>query len=1752
MKNSCSIVLRGFTILVWLCVVATADPARGIISLWNGGSGSWHILTNWTPFDELPGADDYVIIGSGTPTHSTGSTAILGLTCTGGLVVSGGTLSVGGAVQMDGPLTINGGNLYLYGVSNSNFDGHTELSAGSIYGTGGITFEDLHWTGGSLSNTGEILIDTGRTLDISGVAAKTFGYVNNVEVQLTNRGNVIIGGTGNVHHAGGVNAYVTLANTASGVIDIQSGAGFNYAGSGTRVIENAGLFKKSAGGTSSVAWDIANTGMLDVQAGTLSVSGNVNNLSTIEVGGAILNVSGSCNNGGVIRAKPGATVNLSGGGASPGAFDVKAGATLSFSAGTHALGGSTYTNAGTVNLNGATCNFGAATSIPGVVNFSSGTIGGDGEVTFTNLTWTAGTSVSTGGVRIAPSGTLNLSGPGTKTFGYVNNEWVLFTNNGAATLSGTGNISHTGGLNAYVSFVNAATGVFDIQGDAGITYSGSATQRGFENRGVLKKSAGTGTSNISWQLDNTGSILVQSGRLNVDGVFNNGGIAEVQSGELTATTAFNNSGTARAKAGTSITLTGGGTSSGAFQVEMGASLNFFGGTHTLGGSAYANSGTVNLNGATCNFGAATSIPGVVNFSSGTIGGDGEVTFTNLTWTAGTSISTGGLRIAPGGTLNLSGPGTKTFGYVNNEWVLFTNNGAATLSGTGNISHTGGLNAYVSFVNAATGVFDIQGDAGITYSGSATQRGFENRGVLKKSAGTGTSNISWQLDNTGSILVQSGRLNVDGIFNNGGVVEVQSGELTVSATFNNSGTAKAKTGTSISLNGGGTSPGAFQVEAGATLNFTGGTHNLGGTSHSNAGTVNLNGALSSFGAATNLPGVVNFSSGTIGGDGEVTFTNLTWTAGTSISTGGLRIAPGGTLNLSGPGTKTFGYVNNKWVLFTNNGAATLSGTGNISHTGGLNAYVSFVNAATGVFDIQGDAGITYSGSATQRGFENRGVLKKSAGTGTSNISWQLDNTGSILVQSGRLNVDGIFNNGGVVEVQSGELTVSATFNNSGTAKAKTGTSISLNGGGTSPGAFQVEAGATLNFTGGTHNLGGTTYANAGTVNFNGAVCSFGAATNVPGVVNLTSGSVGGDKEVSFSNLTWSAGAIDSTGGVRVAPGGIVNMSGPGAKTFGYINNKIVLFTNNGTATLTGSGNISHLGGTNAYVTFTNTSTGVFDIQSDAGFVYSNAGTRLLSNAGLLKKSASTGTSSISWNVDNAGTVEVDSGTLRFQGTFTQPATGRIVVNGGTANFANPLTVQGMLTGNGTIAAATVTHSAGVVSPGLSAGTLTIDGNLTLSATSVVQYDLGTVSDRLVVNGNLNLAGLFDFTAAPGFGPGTYRLVDYTGTLTTTSPQVRMLPSGCTAQFSYDATLKRVNLVVDGPYANPTWNVDASGDWNTSTNWGMGIPNGTGATATLGTRITSPRLVYTAAPVKVGTLTFDSDQSYTIAGTHPTGMLTLETASGKATVQVARGDHKLDIPLTVASNTDLNVAAGATLHLSNPVTVNAGKAINLVGGGNVVVDVRLAGGTISASAGTLSINSQAVVSAESGLTFSGTALLSGSGTIEDSPVVYHSSATSTFDGAVEGNLTSLSLDGGGVLVLNGPTSYGGNTDVLDGKLIIATGGIDSNGTGTGDTVIGRSGGTTTATLITEHIHQDTLTINASGKVKIDGSGTSVVNFLNIANGSGSFSWSAGSGGIEPLSFDATQNKDAVAPVPEPATWLLVSMAALAGLLAWRRRG
>lgn len=193
---------------------------------------------------------------------------------------------------------------------------------------------------------------------------------------------------------------------------------------------------------------------------------------------------------------------------------------------------------------------------------------------------------------------------------------------------------------------------------------------------------------------------------------------------------------------------------------------------------------------------------------------------------------------------------------------------------------------------------------------------------------------------------------------------------------------------------------------------------------------------------------------------------------------------------------------------------------------------------------------------------------------------------------------------------------------------------------------------------------------------------------------------------------------------------------------------------------------------------------------------------------------------------AGTTEALAGTLSVSGEL-----------GGSIAVASGAT----LGGSGTVGTVSV-DGGGTLAPGFAPntvpGTLTILGDLTLSAASMLDFELGDPagtpgvdSDLIEVGGDLTLDGILNVTDAGGFGDGTYRLINYGGTLTDNGLDIGIAPAGYTAAdlAVLTATQGQIDLLVgvtstsfafwDGSNTTANGVIDGGdGTWTaTATNW-----------------------------------------------------------------------------------------------------------------------------------------------------------------------------------------------------------------------------------------------------------------------------------------------------------------------------------------------
>jgi RHS repeat-associated protein len=480
---------------------------------------------------------------------------------------------------------------------------------------------------------------------------------------------------------------------------------------------------------------------------------------------------------------------------------------------------------------------------------------------------------------------------------------------------------------------------------------------GLTNTGTLILS-GPDTKYLGGVLNNTGNIVHEGGALLIDvpigsavyvGTLNNHGLYDIR-GDVTFSHNYadaavvTNTGTFRKSAGT-----GAATFNLPFN-NNGGTIDAESGTIALaGGTQTGGTFSAGLNGNTS---ATLQFAGDHVFTGAFTGsGKGAVQLIGSTFTAGATGATlnftGGLLqwvtgLVNGGTAGWHNSGTLTVIQGGSRVLLynrFDNAGTLAISGPSSMDIDGCGN----FTNLPGAVLDFQGD-GAMFDGGTCAGGhtLTNQGTVRKSVGTLST------------------LRVSG-FNNtpAGAIDVRAGKL--------------------QLQNGNNTGGTFTVAEGATLDLTG------GASATYSGTYTGSG-----------PGTVTLSSGfLVAGSSGATFN---FPSGLFAWTGGIiaGAAPGltnsGTLTLSGTGTKYLGGV--------------LNNTGNIAHLAGAlqvdapvgsALYVGTLNNG-GLYDMRADVALTrnFLDSAV---INNTGTLRKSGGTGLTQISVPLNNTGTLEVHSG---------------------------------------------------------------------------------------------------------------------------------------------------------------------------------------------------------------------------------------------------------------------------------------------------------------------------------------------------------------------------------------------------------------------------------------------------------------------------------------------------------------------------------------------------------------------------------------------------------------------------------------------------------------------------------------------------------------------------------------------------------------------------------
>ncbi len=824
---------------------------------------------------------------------------------------------------------------------------------------------------------------------------------------------------------------------------------------------------------------------------------------------------------------------------------------------------------------------------------------------------------------------------------------------GAVTIqsfTGTGTLSVTGGSLSTTAAsstggLNLSAGTIGGSGNVGIAGTwnwtgGVMTGTGSTFANDTVNITGTATKQISgnrivnlagtttWggnTVDNNNVLQFAGGTLNNNGTFNDqNGFASFID-SAGGTNAFNNVGTYNKQSNT-VTTVEVFNNTGTTNVNAGTML--MQGTSTTTGTFNLAAGTTLefRNGSHALNGATTSGGGTLVVSTDNVGADALVTINGGTLNSAFLLSGSVLN---GTDHTFQGPATWTGGTITGAATASTTFGSTlAISGPGSKTLSGGRS-----VNAGN----------TTWSGNTAV----NNNAINISGASAFNNTGSFTDaNTFDSTINVG--NGGGMFNNNGVFNKQSNTTTsVGTQFNSTGTVNVNAGTML-MQGGGTDSGLFNIANGAMLEFRNGSHTLNNVATSGAGTlvvstdnVGADAVVAINGGTHTTPFLL---SGSILTGTDHTFQGgATWTGGTITGAATASTTFGSTLAISGPGSKTLSggrsvnAGNTTWSGNTvaNNNSINISGASAFNNTG------SFTDANT--FDSTINVG---NGGGS---FNNNGVFNKLSNTTTS---------------------------------------IGTQYNGTGTANVNAGTML-MQGGGTSSGVFNIANGAMLEFRNGNHTLNNVTTSGAGILQISTENVGADATVAINGGTHTTpfilSGStLAGTDNIFKGPVSWTGGTI--AGAASTTFDNNVSISGLNPKTL------LGGRTLNLNATTTWGGNTAD---NNNAIRFWNGATinnnGTFnDVNQFASFLeHVVGGPHNFNNNGTYNKQANTLTTvDLGVAFNNAGTLNIDAGTMRFSSGSKGP-TGTVKVASGATFQQDAASTAGNLITAGTLVLGTQT-------------------------------------------------------------------------------------------------------------------------------------------------------------------------------------------------------------------------------------------------------------------------------------------------------------------------------------------------------------------------------------------------------------------------------------------------------------------------------
>ncbi len=638
----------------------------------------------------------------------------------------------------------------------------------------------------------------------------------------------------------------------------------------------------------------------------------------------------------------------------------------------------------------------------GTYMLTGGTLSGPATISGASTTVSAeGVGASSASVELKEEATLSVPG-GSTTLGSL----TMTAFNGKVTGAGTLKISSALSWKNESMMTGSGSTVILPGATATATLAlkiGIATlkQRHLVNEGTFTFSSGRIAASEGAVIENTGTfnansestIPFEASKTGAPSIINTGSFQRTSgSGSTEVGIAFENKGTVNAQSGT-LEFTGGGSSTSAatWKSQEGAKVKFAKGSFALEKSSL--SGAIAISGSATTVtaesvsgkgaqmepvssgtlsiasGSPSTIDTLTMGTNGVLNGAGTINIENtLNWTHEGTMTGVGATVVSSGASGTASPGT-TASLKQREFV---NKGTFVLE-------SGRITASEGAVLENTGTFTVNSETSGAITVGSGGAAFFNSGTFRKAAGAGVTEVQAPVENKGTISAQKGTLAFSG-----------GGSAGTSTTWGASEGAEVRLAKGLFAFTGGSLSGSISISGKSTSVIAEG---INGT----AAKVELKEEATftiPSGSVTLSALTMNAYHGKVAGAGTLRISgNLAWAHESEMTgSGSTVILPGATATMTM--LLNIGIATLEERKLVNEGTFTMS-SGRIAESKGA------ILENTGTFLANSESLQAIEAGSGKSLLVNTGTIKKTSGSGTTEIGPDFENLGMLKQETGKL-------------------------------------------------------------------------------------------------------------------------------------------------------------------------------------------------------------------------------------------------------------------------------------------------------------------------------------------------------------------------------------------------------------------------------------------------------------------------------------------------------------------------------------------------------------------------------------------------------------------------------------------------------------------------------------------------------------------------------------------------------------------------------